>query len=109
MFVPYVLEACGTFTEFKWDAFCMDWSYSYDVFNQPLNFDPMSCGQTPVTLPSGAADGVSFPRIFADEKRLLMSFAGIFVLQHCFRGWMRLRHTQSQLKRVMLLFDMLYY
>jgi hypothetical protein len=62
IFIPYVLEACGTFTEFFWDVICMDWSHSYDVFNQPINFDPMSCGQTPVTLDNGAAHGVSYFR-----------------------------------------------
>jgi hypothetical protein len=62
IFIPYVLEACGTFTEFFWDVICMDWSHSYDVFNQPINFDPMSCGQTPVTLDNGAAHGVSYLR-----------------------------------------------
>ncbi|KAH7407406.1 hypothetical protein BKA64DRAFT_705814 [Cadophora sp. MPI-SDFR-AT-0126] len=57
IFVPYMLEACGTFTEFHWDLFCHDWNYNYDSWVQPIHFDPMSCGQTPLTLQGGNADG----------------------------------------------------
>jgi len=64
IFVPYLEEACGTLTIFENSGEyyeCLDWSKHADGINQNnvLQYDPMSCGQTPIKLPDGSASGVS--------------------------------------------------
>lgn len=58
-------EVCGTLTIFENSGEyyeCLDWSKHADGVNQNhvLQYDPMSCGQTPIKLPDGSADGVCF-------------------------------------------------
>jgi hypothetical protein len=66
IYIPYMEEACGTLTIFFENTFriaeCLDWSKTPVGANQNdvLQYDPMSCGQTPLRLPDGSANGVCF-------------------------------------------------
>jgi hypothetical protein len=64
IFIPYMEEVCGSLTIFENSGEyyeCLDWSKHADGVNQNhvLQYDPMSCGQTPIKLENGSADGVS--------------------------------------------------
>jgi hypothetical protein len=55
IFVPYMLEVCGTYYTFFSNIYC-----------EVLEYSPMSCAQTPFKLPSGEPSGVrsSFFELF---------------------------------------------